>query len=261
MCARFVVVSIFFFVVGSILPGRVEAAYRIEERREAFVSGGRRIALEIFAPATRDRYPAVLVLHSSAGTIVGKRELQRFSRALAAQGNVALLVHYFDRTGTIWASDDQIARLPPVWIETVQDAVDFASRHPRVRSDAIGIFGYSLGAYLAVAESSRDRRVKAVVEIAGGIFEGFRPRMERMPPMLILHGRKDRRVPVARAYELAKAGRELGASPTVVIYEREGHVFSRLAIADATRRTLAFFARHQLNRRVRTEKNAERGRD
>src|SRR5436190_23556173 len=73
----------------------------VEERGEAFVSGGHRINVETFAPKAAGRFPAVLVLHSSAGTLLGKGELERFSRALAEQGTVALLVRYFDRTGTV----------------------------------------------------------------------------------------------------------------------------------------------------------------
>ncbi len=217
-----------------------EPAFRVEKHRESFMSGGRKIGVEVFAPPGAGRLPAVLVLHTSAGTLLGKGALVDFSRHLAAQGHVAMLVRYFDRTGTIIANDDDIDRLPPVWVETIHDAVDWAVAHPRVRAGSIGFFGYSLGSYVAVAEASRDRRVGAVAEVAGGIFEGFRPRMQRMPPTLILHGRADQRVPVARAFELAKATRQLGPAPIVKIYDGEPHVLSRPAMADASARALAF---------------------
>ena len=220
-------------------------SFAVEVRKEAFSSGGRKIRVELFAPKASGRFPAVLVLHSAAGTILGKGQLKDFSRALAERGMVALLVHYFDRTGTWWAGDDEIDRLSRVWIETVKDAVDFAAAHPRVCADRIGIFGYSLGAYIGIAVSARDRRVDAVAEVAGGIFEGFRPRMLRVPPLLILHGRVDQRVPVARAFELQRAARQLGREPRMKIYDREGHVLSKPAAADATTRTISFF-RQQL---------------
>ena len=226
-----------------------QAVHRIEQRRENFQSGGRNIRVETFAPKEPGRYPAVLVLHSAAGMLAGKRELVDFSRQLAARGHVAFLVHYFHRTGTLIAGDRAIAELPPVWIETVRHAVDFASAHPKVNRESIGIFGFSLGAYLAVAESSLDPRVDAVVEVAGGIFEGFEPRMRRVPAMLILHGRADERVPVVRAFELQKAARPLGATPQVKIYDGEGHRLSKAAAQDAAQRALSFFHEHLTSRR------------
>ncbi len=142
----------------------------------------------------------------------------------------------------MWASNDDIEKLPSIWIETLHQAVNFAASHPGIPVDAIGIFGYSLGGYIAVAESSRDRRVRAVAEVAGGIFQNFRKRMQRLPPMLILHGRADRRVPVARALELAKTARQIGPAPTLKIYDGEGHALSRSAMEDASVRALRFFA-------------------
>lgn len=170
--------------------------------------------------------------------------MDHFARLLAAQGAVVYFVHYFDRTGTIFAGDRSIDANSLAWTETARDAVDFAAAHPRTRKDTIGLFGYSLGAFLAVAEASRDPRVVAVVEISGGIFKGFAPRMRRVPPMLILHGRMDQRVPVARAFELEKKATRLGSTPAIKIYEGEGHVLSPDAANDATRRALAFFAKH-----------------
>ena len=233
--------SILCFFAASTLPA---SAREIETQRESFVSGGRRISVETFAPAGADRCPAVLVLHSAAGTLVGKGELVRFSRTLAEQGKVAFLVRYFDRTGTIFAGDRAIDEHTGVWMETVQDAVNFAAGHPRVRADRIGMFGFSLGAYLSVAIGTRDPRVDAVAEIAGGIFEGSAGGMRRFPPMLILHGRADQRVPVQRAFELRQAARRLGAKPELRIYDGEGHRLSPAASADASRRALAFLDRH-----------------
>lgn len=213
-------------------------------RREEFVSGGRRIHVETFAPVGTGRFPAVLVLHSSAGTLIGRGELERFSRKLAEQGAVTFLVRYFDRTGTIFANNKAIDRYSRVWTATVKEAVDFAASHPRVERARIGIFGYSLGAFVGVAEASRDARVVAVVEVAGGIFKGFANEMRRVPTIAILHGAADQRVPVARAFELERKAREFGVKPEVKIYAGEGHRLSGAAAEDASRRALLFFQKH-----------------
>jgi dienelactone hydrolase len=221
-----------------------EPRFQVEERRESFTSGGRKIGVETFAPAGPRRFPAVLVLHSSAGTLFGHAEMRSFARALAARGKVAFLVRYFDRTRTIFANDREIDRFTGVWLATVNDAVDFAARHPRVRAAAIGTFGFSLGAFLAVAQGSLDRRIDAVVEVAGGVLDGLEPRMRRMPPVLILHGDADQRVPLAEAYQVQRAARRFATASEMKIYPREGHRLSAAAAADATTRALRFFDRH-----------------
>ncbi len=234
------------------LPCLAEAApaapFAVEKKRESFASGGRRISVETFAPRAPGRFPAVLVLHSSAGTLVGKRQLEQFSRALAERGMVAFLVRYFDRTGTIFAGDKTIAANLHVWEDSVTDALDFAAAHPRVRRDSIGIFGFSLGAFLAVSVASRDARVDAVAELAGGMFDYLGGRLRRVPPMLIQHGTADRRVNVRYAYALEREARRLGARPVVRLYPGEGHVLSRAALAEASGRAIDFLAT-QLQRR------------
>ena len=217
----------------------------VEEGRESFLSGGRKITVESFIPEGSGQYPAVLVLYGSGGSVAGKGELERFSKVLAEQGTAVFLVHYFNRTGTLFVTgDDKIVRLSPVWTDTVRDGVDFALEHPRVRKGSIGLFGYSLGAYLAIAESSRNPRVGVVVELSGGIFDRLRGKIARLPPLLILHGRQDERVLVRNALELEQTARRLGGRPQVHIYENEGHRLSHAALADATQRSLNFFARH-----------------
>ena len=228
-----------------------ESAVSIQKTRESFSSGGRKISVETFAPATPGRHPAVLVLHSSFGTLVGKGELERFSRALAERGMVAFLVRYYDRTGTIFAGDAGIGKHLHEWEATVGDAMDFAAAHPLVRRESIGIFGYSLGAFLAVSQASRDRRVDAVAEVAGGIFTYLGGRLQRVPPMLILHGIADERVKVGYAHELERAARKLGARPMVKLYPGDGHVLSKPALADASQRAIDFLAGQLVQRRTK----------
>ena len=120
--------------------------------------------------------------------------------------------------------------------------MDFASTHPRVRRESIGIFGYSLGAFLAVSQAARDRRVDAVAELSGGIFTYLGGRLQRVPPMLILHGTADERVNIGYARELERAARKVGAQPVVKLYPGEGHILSKPSLADASQRALDFLA-------------------
>ncbi len=214
--------------------------FEVDKVRESFVSGGRKISVETFSPRGPGRFPAVLVLHSSAGTLFGKGQLERFSQSLAEHGMIAFMVRYFDRTGTIFAGDRAIGKNLHVWEDTVIDALDFAVAHPRVRRESLGIFGFSLGAFLAVSVASRDSRVDAVAELAGGMFDYLGGRLRRVPPMLIQHGIADRRVKVRYAHALEREARRLGARPIVRLFPGEGHVLSSKASALASAQALSF---------------------
>lgn len=217
-------------------------AFEVDRQRESFVSGGRRISVETFTPRAPGRFPAVLVLHSSAGTLFGKRELERFSQSLAERGMIAFMVRYYDRTGTIFAGDKTIEKHLHVWEDTVIDALDFAAAHPRVQRAKIGIFGFSLGAFLAVSVASRDARVDAVASLSGGMFDYLGGRLRRVPPTLIQHGIADQRVNVRYARALEREARRLGARPVMRLYPDEGHVLSKTATAEASARAIAFLS-------------------
>ena len=218
----------------------VTPRFGVEVKRESYLSGGRRISVETFAPKAPGRFPAVLVLHSSAGTLFGKGDLERFSQSLAERGIVAFFIRYYDRTGTIFAGDAGITKHLHEWEDTVTDGLNFAAAHPRVRRESIGLFGYSLGAFLAVSVAARDPRVDAVAELAGGIFTYLGGKLGRVPPTLIMYGTADQRVDPRYARELERVARQHGTRPVVKTYPGEGHVLSKPALADASQRALDF---------------------
>lgn len=216
----------------------------VETGTTSYVSGGEKIKVETFLPAGSGRHPAVLVLYGSGGALVGKGEMTDFARLLAQYGFAAFVVHYFNRTGTVAAGDSAIDKHWRAWDATVQDGVDFVAAHPRVRPDHIGAFGYSLGAYLAVSAGTLDARVRAVAEVAGGIFDERRGQAKRFAPTLVLHGKNDERVPVTRVTQVLHDARAVGMEPEVKLYDNEGHRLSPAALADASGRALAFLTKH-----------------
>ncbi len=87
----------------------------------------------------------------------------------------------------------------------------------------IGIFGESLGAYLALNLAMRDPRVKSVSEYAGGLRleAGDDPR--RLPPTLIQHGSADSIVSVQEAFHLEGVLTSNGIPHQMRIYEGLNH--------------------------------------
>ncbi len=210
----------------------------------AYTSGGARIDVERFAPAARGRHPAILVLHPSDGVAgSGAQYVRRYAQELALNGYVAYVVHYFDRTGDTRTDDPREDAEFPVWTGALEDAVTFAQRDPAVNPARIGVFGYSLGGWMALALGARDRRVGAIVGIGSGFFDALRPTVRREPPTLLLHGRDDDVVPLAKALAVDSTLRQLGVPHQLVIYPGQKHGFDDATDPEARARTVRFFNR------------------
>src|SRR5262249_22092588 len=115
-------------------------------------------------------------------------------------------------------------------------------------------------AYLALAVASeKDLGVAAVVELYGGLHEDLWEGCKHLPPLLIIHGTRDRIVPVKEAYALRGLCDALKVRYEMVIYEGQDHLFrggpiTSKVIEDAGRRTLAF-----LRKSLRPERPAVAG--
>lgn len=210
--------------------------------RDQFVSAGKAVRVETFRPADGGTAaPSVIVLHGSTGVAFANRFIAGVADQFAQQGFVVHLVHYFDSTSTSYADDATIARSSKTWLQAVSDAVEWvAEQRPKAK---IGIFGYSLGGYLGAAESIADSRISAAVILAGGLDEGSSTAVKHAPPMLILHGGNDSRVPLSEARRLEAALIKAGRTPEFHVYPGEDHILSMPSYADVVRRGAEFFRR------------------
>jgi dienelactone hydrolase len=215
-----------------------------EPRTETFVSGGARVTAEWFdaAESVGTASPAVLLLHGADG--MTRAETYRFgARALAAAGFHVVLVRYFERTGDTRANWSTLRQDAALWLETIRDAVTYVAGQPAVDRDRIAVVGFSLGASLALAAAGEDARIKAVVDVFGPMPAGAE-RSPRTPPVLILHGGRDRVVPVENAHRIEALLKARGVPHEVKIYPDQGHGFHGPAQIDAAGRILAFLQRH-----------------
>ena len=209
----------------------------------AFHSGDKPIRLEAYLPeALGSPLPAVVALHGAGGNVSG---MEQYASTLAAQGFAVYLLHYFDRTGTESADKPTILRNFPLWMKTLWDAISFVETQPQVDSKRIALLGFSLGAYLSLANSAIDPRVKAVVEFFGGMPKEMHLFMRRLCPVLILHGEADQTIPVEEAYQLQELLEKKSVPYEIKIYPGVGHGFEDEAIwRDAGLRSLQFLQKY-----------------
>ena len=213
----------------------------VGESSASFQSGGRTISVERFLPKSSKPAPIVIALHGSGGTPEGGAA--QYGRALAGQGYIVLVAHYFDRTGHTWVAPQEIQPNFESWMETVGDAITYAFTLPD-HNGKIGLLGMSLGAYLALSVATADTRVHAVVDFFGGLPDVLVPQVNHMPPVLILHGEADPTVPIAEAHKLKRLFDEKQIPYEMRTYPGAGHAFHGADMMDAAQRTLAFLDRH-----------------
>lgn len=201
-----------------------------------FTSQGKAIRIDVVIPSMGGIRPAILVLHGSGGI----SDIPEHVRDLTAHGYITLAPHYFESTGTSWADPDSIQRFGLSWGKTILDAVEFARRLPNVDPESIGLLGFSLGGYLAIAVAATDRRIKCVTEFFGGVPEKFLPSLDHLPPTLILHGEDDRVVPIRHAMRLKQLCEEKQFCFEMEIYSGAGHKFSEALMRKAMERVKIF---------------------
>jgi dienelactone hydrolase len=220
---------------------------------ERFTSGGRTIAADVFLPAAGGRRPATLILHGTFGLLPAYRDdILSFAAALADKGIVAVLPHYFDRTGTSAgdAAAGAIAEHLSEWKDTCADALIFMRGHARVDASRLSVIGFSLGGHLALSLAMAPHPgavLKCVVDFFGPTrlppLGGDR---SLLPPLLIHHGDADSIVPIADSIalvtDLRAAGKVEGIGYRFVTYPGAGHKFEGKDLDASRRDTVAFVA-------------------
>lgn len=224
--------------------GSDPATLNADFANQSFLSRGRDIEVDIFHPRGISSAPAIVVLHGAGGMDHGNSYVRQLAAAFAANGYATFLPRYFQSTGTTYASDATIDEHVFRWLEVVNDAVSFASGHSKIDNRRVSLIGYSLGAYLAVAQAAHDPRVHALIELAGGVDPDFAESVMRLPPTLIIHGEDDQRVKIARARELELLLHKVNAHAETRYYPGEGHILSSMALVDALAHGLEFLRKH-----------------
>ncbi len=208
----------------------------------SFDSGGKPIRLDAYMPATNGNpTPTVVALHGAGGDVQG---MDQSAILLAEQGFAVYVLHYFDRTDTESADKATILRDFPIWMKTLWDAISFVEKQPAVDRERIALLGFSLGAYLSLANASIDSRVQVVVEFFGGLPREMKLFMRRLCPVLILHGEADSTIPVSEAYNLQRLLEEKGIPYEIKIYPGAGHGFANDVWRDAGPRALKFLQKY-----------------
>jgi carboxymethylenebutenolidase len=176
------------------------AAAEVIPQELAVDSNGGAVAVTRYAAEGTASRPAVLVLHGAGGIDVDPQAYARHGLTLAESGIDAYLVRYF-------GSGDRSCGCWDVWAERVADVTTAILQRPEA-SGRVGLLGFSLGGAVA-ATSARDPRIAALVVFYGFIPNSQRGRIDRLPPLLALHGDADDDVPLLSGQNLLSLAKQL----------------------------------------------------
>ena len=208
------------------------------------IVSNRKIRADRYAPVGMPSHRAVIVLYGAGGMVFDGPSMKRLARALAANGDTAYLLHYYNRTGSIVAIDSTMQKHFGEWLETLRDGIRWVHAREGKGARPIGVYGYSLGGFLAIAAASDNPLVGAVTEQAGGIWNSEEKRVGKMPPVLMVHGLEDKRVPFEKyAKPLLRVLRARGGRVETEFVPGEGHVFSEAAMARVRPKVAKFLTR------------------
>src|SRR5690606_1139453 len=165
---------------------------------------------------------------------------------LARRGMDVFVVRYYDGLKGNDAVKSGVA-LHDRREEIISDALAFVATRPGIDPSRIGVYGMSLGGFHALALGATDGRVAAIANVMGAMPRQVpADRIEKMPPTLLIHGARDRIVPISRMYEVASMLDTIGANYEIKVYLDQAHNLAGDAHPDSVLTVAEFFDR-QLN--------------
>ncbi|MBM3526115.1 MAG: hypothetical protein FJX57_24455, partial [Alphaproteobacteria bacterium] len=212
---------------------------------KTFAHNGRQVRVEEFRPLPEiisavDGLSAVILLHGASGIRRGTLIYSQ-AQALAENGIVAYVLHYYDGMKGGGRANARPSKYDERK-EIIENAVSYVQRSAELGERRIGLWGYSLGAFHALGLASQDQRIGAVAAVAGAMPRNVqRETIETMPPTLIVHGGRDRVVPVGRAKTTAAILDDVGADYVINILKSEAHVLKGKALTGTIEKVTSFF--------------------
>jgi len=146
-------------------PGVATANLKHEEQQIRFTNGSTSLAGTLFWPAERAGCPAVVVLGGSDRSERGGLRTA-IARHFAAHGVAAMV---YDSPGTGSSSGNALFQSSADRVAEALSAVAYLRGLQGIRSTAVGLFGGSEGANIALMASAEDHGVAFVIPVSGSL--------------------------------------------------------------------------------------------
>lgn len=233
---------------GLVLLAPVASAAESSGQKMTLPAKERNVDVTFFRARGDSPRASVLLLHGANGFDSQIANYNRYAAALADAGLDAYLVFYYSPGDwqRLTRGDDIFAKRFLSWTKLVSDLAADIRKRPDA-SGKIGLVGFSNGGTLSGGTAALDPTISAAVIYYGAVPFPLETPVERLPPLLILHGDADAIIPIDQGRRLADLATSLKGKPEMVTYPGERHGFgSRIDDAngaDALARTIGFLKR------------------
>jgi carboxymethylenebutenolidase len=210
----------------------------------------RAVTVRLFSAPGIARRPAVLLLHGQGGIDSLGEGFRPYIDAVIASGLDAYVVSYYDDVDRVVMNTDHETRSArfltrlEAWAKLVDEVANFVRTRPE-SNGRVGIWGYSNGATLSVAAAARSPIISAVVACYGS-WPGF-ANVQRLPPILVIHGDGDTTIPPVAGRELVATVNRISGNALLLTYPQVGHMFDMAATpvaVDARNNAVQFLGRY-----------------
>jgi dienelactone hydrolase len=202
-----------------------------------FESHGKTIRAIHYRPVGEGRRAAIVMMHGSGARITNRGPWHELALRFAADGYQVLTPLFTDAF-----PDDGIRpeRMMEAWRDVGEHAIDwFIDRG--VDRRRTGMFGYSLGSYVAVDGALGNSRAAAAIGLAGGT-DVYTPRVPRRRiPVLVIRAENDTHVLPRNTAAWVAFLREHEINVRVEVIEGAGHLFTAPEWAEIHTRAAAFY--------------------
>jgi carboxymethylenebutenolidase len=229
------------FALFLLLPGRAIAG----EIELVVPTTGGPIAVKAYTASGEHPRPTVLILHGGSGLSPSD---ERYARDVSAAGMDAWLFSYYNAEDEeVMHGTDRARRVEYFnerfreWTKIIGEIAGYALTQ-KENSGHLGLLGFSNGGFLAASAAAGDQHIDALVVFYGGLSRSMKKDINRLPPLLELHGDADRTIPVAQGRALVDRAKELGGMAEQIVYPGAGHGFG-VTNDDARSRAIEFLRR------------------
>jgi carboxymethylenebutenolidase len=199
------------------------------------------VRLDLYQP--NDQGPRILLLYGAGGLAFDGSRMRTFAQRLVREGYKVYLLHYLDETGASFAEPWILRKDFDKWVETACDTIAWIQKQPSP-SAPIGIYGFSLGGFIALEAASDNPQVGAVVDHAGG-WEGDMKPLGRMPPLLLVNGQRDRWVTYKKYVQpLFSYLEQHHIAYQSRVFPDQGHKFKPAELEEVRTQAIEFFRQH-----------------
>lgn len=130
---------------------------------------GQRIVGILHKPQGKPPFPAVVICHGFKG-YKEQLHLQTIATKLAQEGIVALRFDFTNEVGGSFGKLEDITFSQG--LKDLKSAVDYIAKQKFVDKNRIGLAGHSLGGQQILHYTPTDKRIKALVDLAGVVYRG-----------------------------------------------------------------------------------------